>query len=427
MVRQTALFAHGQPKQDSGSSTFVSNMKLPVHGWFRFSAGFSAEWVVRVITDARQSRTKLSVLDPFAGVGTALLAAEEASVEGIGIDAQPFIARIAAAKLLWHTSVTEFMDKAKEVIARAREGHGGVPDYPRLIRKCFPTEVLVKLHNLRQAWEQSADGAPPSELVWLALTAVLRCCAPVGTAPWQYILPNKETKSVPPLRAFQIQVARMASDMRRRQAAGVEPKGRMVLGDARDCRAVDVGSVDLVVTSPPYANNYDYADATRFEMSFFGEVESWADLHAAARSGLVRSCTQHVCHDKVALRDLLDELSDTPIAGGVQQVCDELAQVRLGKGGRKKYDLMVAAYFEDMRRVWQALRRVCKPDALVCFVVGDSAPYGVYVPVQHWLGELALHAGFSAYRFEKIRDRNVKWKNRKHRVPLCEGNLWVDG
>jgi hypothetical protein len=38
-----------------------------------------------------------------------------------------------------------------------------------------------------------------------------------------------------------------------------------------------------------------------------------------------------------------------------------------------------------------------------------------------------MAAGFKAYRFEKTRDRNVKWKNRKHRVPLQEGRLWVEG
>ena len=54
-------------------------------------------------------------------------------------------------------------------------------------------------------------------------------------------------------------------------------------------------------------------------------------------------------------------------------------------------------------------------------MIGDSAPYGVYVPVIEWLSNLALAAGFHDFRFEKTRDRNVKWKNRKHRVPLCEG------
>jgi len=81
----------------------------------------------------------------------------------------------------------------------------------------------------------------------------------------------------------------------------------------------------------------------------------------------------------------------------------------------------------DMARVWKALRRVCATPSKVCFVVGDSAPYGVYVPVIAWLGRLAEAAGFESWTFEKTRDRNHKWKNRKHRVPLCEGRLWVRG
>src|SRR5207244_11344047 len=55
----------------------------------------------------------------------------------------------------------------------------------------------------------------------------------------------------------------------------------------------------------------------------------------------------------------------------------------------------------DMARVWKSLRRVTVPGGRVCFVVGDSAPYGVYVPVDRWLGDLAIAAGFESYRFER--------------------------
>ena len=47
--------------------------------------------------------------------------------------------------------------------------------------------------------------------------------------------------------------------------------------------------------------------------------------------------------------------------------------------------------------------------------------------VVEWFGKLAMAAGFESWTFEKLRDRNIKWKNRKHRVPLCEGHLWVRG
>lgn len=80
-----------------------------------------------------------------------------------------------------------------------------------------------------------------------------------------------------------------------------------------------------------------------------------------------------------------------------------------------------------MAKVWKSLRSVTSSDSLICFVIGDSAPYGIHVPVEKWFGEIAMGVGFKSYTFEKTRDRNVKWKNRKHRVPLHEGRLWVEG
>lgn len=88
---------------------------------------------------------------------------------------------------------------------------------------------------------------------------------------------------------------------------------------------------------------------------------------------------------------------------------------------------MIAHYFYDLSQVWASLRRVVRPGGRACIVIGDSAPYGVHVPVERWLGELAVAAGFKTFKFEKLRDRNTKWKNRKHRVPLHEGHLWVEG
>ena len=88
---------------------------------------------------------------------------------------------------------------------------------------------------------------------------------------------------------------------------------------------------------------------------------------------------------------------------------------------------MIASYFLDMAKFWIDLRRIVKKGGEVCLVIGDSAPYGIYVPVDKWLGELAVSYGFESFYFEKERDRNIKWKNRTHTVPLKEGYLWVKG
>jgi hypothetical protein len=125
--------------------------------------------------------------------------------------------------------------------------------------------------------------------------------------------------------------------------------------------------------------------------------------------------------------DLLGRPEIEPIRVELAAVHAALREARAGRGGRKAYHVMVPAYFADMAATWHALRRACRAGATVCMVVGDSAPYGVHVPVERWLGELATASGFESWQFTKIRDRNVKWHNRKHRVPLHEGLLLVQG
>jgi hypothetical protein len=409
------------------SSTFADNMRLPVHRWFRFSAGFGADWAEQTVRSSG-STASLRVLDPFAGSGTTLLAAENAGVESCGVEAHPFLYRLARAKLARRSDPAAFAQRASRVLADAKRREAGNLDtYPPLIQKCYTRETLSRLDVLRQSVEADRDDMPTSELVWLTLVAILRRTSYVNTAQWQYILPNKTKRNpVDPYIAFE-QLSRQIHEDLVTSADVGGPKARLILGDARTCDGVPDKFAQLVLCSPPYPNNYDYADATRLEMSFFREISGWRDLQRTVRSGLVRSCSQHVPESAVSLEEVLSRPEVEPIRSELGPICRELGQVRLLRGGKKTYHLMVACYFLDLANVWKSLRRVCDSPARACFVVGDSAPYGIYVPVMDWLGKLAVAAGFRSFAFDRTRDRNVKWKNRKHRVPLCEGRLWVEG
>ncbi len=411
----------------SRSGTFVDNMALPIHRWFRYSAGFSAEWVEQLLKDWELDSTHL-VLDPFAGSGTVLIASENLGLRSVGVEAHPVVARICKAKLYWGTPVEQFAELAERISHDALSLEKKNAEYPTLIQRSFDVEPLAYLDALKSAWHLNSDQSPALELVWLAITAILRPCSKSGTAQWQYILPNKTKKKVlDPKVAFRQQVKMMMSDMQWMQSRAGQSRATLIAGDARNLSETLDKKVDAVITSPPYANNYDYADALRFEMTFWGDVNGWGDLHDKVRKHLIVSSSQHSSREKLGTDELLALPILEPIRSELTSVVNKLAITRESHGGKKHYHTMIAAYCRDIALVLHELRTACRSGAQMCWVIGDSAPYGVYCPIDNWIGKLALAEGFVSYQFEKLRDRNTKWKNRKHRVPLKEGLLWIEG
>ncbi len=431
MLKQLALF--DDPTEvlpnlkQARSGTFVDNMSLPIHRWFRYSAGFAAQWVEEVLANWSMQPGQI-VLDPFAGSGTVSVVCDSLGVASVGVEAHPTVARICKTKLLWASDAGRVRDFAARVVQCARDVASDISTYPELMHRSYDPNVLATLDSLKLSWLTLQDSSPESELIWLALTSILRATSKAGTAQWQYILPNKTKKNVVlPGFAFQQQVEVMISDMRWMQGRAERSLARIIAGDARSFAESMPQRVDAVITSPPYANNYDYADALRFEMTFWGDVSGWGDIHDAVRKHLIVSSSQHSSREKLQPNDLLGSDAVEPIRDELHAVMNQLAIVREHHGGKKHYHTMIGAYCRDISLVLRQLRIACKEGSHMCWVIGDSAPYGVYCPIDEWISRLALAAGFKQCRFEKMRDRNIKWKNRKHRVPLKEGLLWIEG
>ncbi|MGA9351993.1 MAG: hypothetical protein WBW48_24765, partial [Anaerolineae bacterium] len=78
--------------------TNLTTSHHPIHRWFNFIAGFSPEFVQFCINDAGLNKTQV-LIDPFAGLSTALVQANFEGIPSVGFEPHPFFFDISQAKI----------------------------------------------------------------------------------------------------------------------------------------------------------------------------------------------------------------------------------------------------------------------------------------------------------------------------------------
>ena len=418
-------------------------MIAPVYRWFTYPTKFSNKLIDAAITYFNLKPGQV-LLDVFAGTGTSLITAKLRGIDSIGIEAHFFLHWVASTKLYWDFDQDDLEQQIRqtnhEIEGLTRwSNNADVSSFPQLVRKCFSDRSLGQLHAIREYIRRNFQD-PYLSFFNLALADTLRLSTKVSVG-WPYISPRIEKKrEADVLLTFGKRLELMYEDLLVVRQSSRLGKTRMILGDARDSCGTSTKNasdgylsdacIDLVVSSPPYLNNYDYGDRTRLETYFFGFASRWSDITSQVRDKLIMSATTQVRKDSLTPTDILSRRlkeAAPEIHNQLVQAVNSLSELRSVRPGKKKYDYVVAGYFDDMFQVLQELYRVLKPDSACVLILGDSAPYGIYIPTDTILGEIAVGVGFKSYRTVKLRDRGNKWRNlqQRHSVPLRESMVII--
>jgi DNA modification methylase len=412
--------------------TFQDCLRAPVHRWFKYPAGFSYRLVETLITEFRLTQSHW-ILDPFVGCGTVSVVAKQQGVNSVGFEAHPFVYWVARVKCFWEFDMKRLHRKLVELLAYVRSpsacdlSRQDLNAFPELLHKCFSEQNLRKLKFLRETIKGFDLLPEERDLFLLALVDTLRTATKAG-AGWPYIAPSEYHEKQ---ERDAIEVFCETAEMFYQDLMTIRANWRklpvtcdLLLHDARQPYPLDEASIDLAVTSPPYLNNYDYADRTRLELYFLGWAKSWRDITEQIRERLIIAATTQVRRTEFDGEPLSDELKflAPAIYKELRIKITQLSHIRHSKGGKKSYDLMVAGYFNDIIQVLKQVYRVLKPGAPFVLVLGDSAPYGVHIPTDVYLGEIALGLGFRRYTIQTLRKRGEKWRNnpQRHKVALKE-------
>jgi hypothetical protein len=360
--------------------TYVPNKKLPLYNWFKYKEGFSRELVVQLIREFGLQAGE-TVLDPFAGSGTTLLAGKEFGIHGLGIDMLPTAVFVAKAKLTEWTDIDALLQSALQLTsAPFREAKSSLPDV-RIINLAFTKETQKEILFFREAIETYDQ--PMRDFLMLGLLSILEDVS--STSKDGQFLRLVE-KDLPPVRdALRAALTRMIHDLSEIRMFGLWPKtnakATVLHGDARELCLPPryIGGVSAVITSPPYLNRYDYSRTYALELCLLS-VKSHQEM-VNVRHSLLRSHVESKEHEGKGI--------DLP------SLVEVLREVRAKPLNNERLPVMIQAYFENMNMVIRNMSRYLTPRGRAALVVANAQFNGENVPTDLMLCELAKRHGLS--------------------------------
>lgn len=406
-------------------SVFDHNLAIPRHRWYEFKEGFSESLVRTAVKDILTSGCKKPrILDPFVGSGTTVVTAGRLGLEATGIEVNPFLAFAARAKCApngWNRKT--FLRQMQQILYASRhelmcplEGLSTFTETARSKKWLFNRSVLRGFTALEQALLQAGRYRHPLRLVLFA--SLMKCCNAKRDGKCLRYRKDWRTKgfnSADLREAFESRAEAVFEDI---SEYPFDARGLSVIqGDARDCLEIlNTESYDLIITSPPYLNSFDYSDVYRPELFAGGFVKTNAEL----RQIRLRTIRSHV---QVAW-----EPSQTVSSPLIPPLVSRIAQKRLWD---KRLPDMVQSYFADMADVLRKTARLVRPKGRAWVVVSTSAYGGVEIPVDLILADVATRNGWGLVGVNVLRQLRASGQHWSHlktgaKFPLRESLIILE-
>ena len=394
--------AHGIAGGDyRGEIQFRPNTEEPVHRWWPYVQGFSADFVRATLGRHRIGRGH-TVLDPFAGSGTVPVVARELGAGSVGVELMPISAFVAGAKQRWRIDPATLQRVTARILRTAPRHELAPRPFLRETDRQFAPGPLDSLRRLRGTIDALDAPGEVAELVRLAFARILVDASRLRRSPCLGYGPKPPVARSGPFRMFDAAIGRIADDLVRLQAdrRSWGPSAKILQEDSRRL-SLPKGSVDLAVTSPPYVNGMDYVMNYKIELAWLGLVDSYDGLRALKN----RMVACDNLPKSAAARGWGDAgLAGDPWMRGIVSAMRRNLQAKASYR-RSDMDAVVTSYFADLRPTIAGVYDALRPGGRFVVVNGDSFLAGVYVPGDLIFGRMAVEAGFEVEGFETARVR----------------------
>ncbi len=411
--------------------SFQANKREFFFRWFKYKEGFSKKLVRYFLI--KYHPTPGIILDPFAGVGSTLFAAREMGWKTVGIELLPvglysFEIRLASERIDLD-KLRKHIDKLKDDITWGNTNTLDFIKHIPITEGAFPDEAEMQLNsfllycnnisdpNIKNLFEFSAFSILEEISYTRKDGQYLRWDYRANRSwgktkfnkgkiyPFKHSIFNKLNQLYQDLKLGNGNGGDLFLDANKRPRKLLKPK--MFKGSSLEkLPTLDNDAFDVIMTSPPYCNRYDYTRTYALELVFLGQSEKNVKN---LRQNLL-SCTVENKEKVSHLENIYTKLNKYGDFRKVSAVYDSnqaMAEVNniLSLLNKKRLlnntniPRMVKNYFFEMALIIFEMYRILKNGGYT-IMVNDNVRYGGQeIPVDLIMSDFAVKFGFEV---EKI-------------------------
>lgn len=369
------------PMEIKDNATYMinqSNTNDYTHSYFKYPCKFIPEiprWAIK-----KYANNDTIVFDPFSGSGTTLTESIINGYDAYGTeidDVAKLLIKVKTTKL----TIQEMNDMTyivNDILSNIYDDNENVviPEMNN-INHWFPEENIKELGQIRYCIDEIENENIKDFLSICFASIVRKCSFADDSSPKPYV--STKVKKVPsePKKEFRSVFNKYINGMEKLIELNTDNIAQVVDGNALSVNTNI--NVDLIITSPPYINAFDYARTMRLENLWLGYL---------TESEITKKKKLYVGTENIKTTEEVEDLEILKESNLLKEYYEKIKQVD------EKRALIVKRFFQDMKTNLMEMYQILNINGHYCIVIGNSTIRKIKVESWKVLRDIAMNIGF---------------------------------